>query len=118
MSTSRIATKRPLAAEQPRPGVTGTPRTVETVWRRGAVAVTPGAELSVRGIRGRVKFRAHVILADGREWVDVVHPEYGFYSVRPARVRVVHRRKTTRPVGATTRAAVAAPQRLARGAAA
>jgi len=71
---------------------------VSTAWQRGpGQVVRAGDALRVTGIRGQVVFRQHVRLADGREWVDVVHPEYGFHSVRPKRVRAVPRKRTVRP---------------------
>lgn len=82
----------------------GVARTITASWQRGRVQVSPGTELSIKGMRGRVRFRQHVRLVDGREWIDVVHPELGFYSFRPERVRVVHRAARTRPVRARARA--------------
>lgn len=107
-NTSVSALSAPLSASGASGVHRGTPWNVSTSWRRGTVTLTPGTELSVRGIRGRVKFRQHVTLPDGRTWIDVVHPEFGFHSVRPERVRVVHRAKKARPVRATTRVSRAA----------
>lgn len=82
-----------------------TPRTVLSTWTRGRKTVTTGDEVVIKGIRGHVRFRQHVVLADGREWIDVVHPVFGFYSVRPDRVGPIPRKSSLRPVG---RQAVAA----------
>lgn len=68
---------------------------VSAEWARGGRTVRPGDEVSVRGARGRYRFRQHVRLADGREWVDLVR-EDGFRSVRPDAVRVVHRARKLR----------------------
>ena len=55
--------------------------------------VTPGTELSVAGVRGRVTFVQHVRRDDGTEWVDVIQPgRGGWRSFRPAQIRTVHRK--------------------------
>ena len=66
--------------------------------------VPAGTELSVRGIRGRLRLRGYVCLPDGRAWLELVHPQHGFHSVTPERVRVVHRRAALRPVSTAGRA--------------
>jgi hypothetical protein len=75
-------------------------RTVSTTWTRGRKTVTAGDPLVVKRLPGQARFRQHVRLDDGREWIDVVHPVYGFYSVRPDRVGPIPRKSTLRPVGA------------------
>lgn len=58
--------------------------------------VAEGDELTVRGIRGRVRFLRHVTTG-AAEWVDVIAPlEGGWRSVRPERVRTVHRTRKLR----------------------
>jgi hypothetical protein len=81
-------------------------KTVSTTWKRGNRTVVPGTEISVRGLRGRLKFRQHVVLDDGRAWIDLVG-DTGFHSVRPERVKTVHRVSKMRParVGAVAVAA-------------
>lgn len=99
--TTTKATSRARSAAHAVPGTAYLPRVDRTVtgaWQRPSGQLVPtGAELSVRGERGRFILRAHVRLADGREWLDLVHPQYGFKSVRPERVRVVHRARKVRP---------------------
>lgn len=75
-------------------------RTVSTTWSRGHKTVTAGDALVVKRLPGQVRFRQHVRLDDGREWIDVVHPVFGFYSVRPDRVGPIPRKSKLRPVGA------------------
>lgn len=79
-------------------------RTVSTTWTRGRKTVTAGDALRVKGLPGQVRFRQHVRLDDGREWVDVVHPTFGFYSVRPDRVGAIPRKSTLRPLSAGSQA--------------
>lgn len=53
--------------------------------------VTPGTELSVAGVRGRVAFVRHVRRDNGTEWVDAIQPgRTGWRSFRPEQVRTVH----------------------------
>ena len=52
--------------------------------------VEPGTELTVDGIRGRVRFTAHVRHENGAEWIDVVTSRGFARSVRPDAVRTVH----------------------------
>jgi hypothetical protein len=61
-------------------------RTVSHTWARGKRVVRAGGALRVKGIKGQVRFRMHTVLDDGREFIDVVHPVYGFYAVRPDRI--------------------------------
>ena len=101
------ATKRPVSAVRgvPATGYPATPdRTVCGDWTRSTRVVPAGTELSLKGERGRFRLRAHVVLADGREWLDLVHPQFGFRSVRPERVRVVHRSLKLRPATSAGRA--------------
>lgn len=61
--------------------------------------VQAGTELSVRGERGRFRFLEHVVLDDGRAWINTLGGATGhetFRSFRPERVRTVHRIKRTR----------------------
>lgn len=82
---------------------------VTTAWKRGSRTVTPGAEVSIKGQRGRFRFRHHVITTGGAEWIDVVSPVGGFRSFRPDQVRVVHRQRKLRPtVGRAARVATLA----------
>lgn len=74
------------------------PRTVSTAWQRGKRVVRSGQALRVKGLPGQCRFRAHVVLDDGREWVEVVHPTLGFFSVRPNRVGPIPRKSTLRPL--------------------
>lgn len=72
-------------------------RDVSVAWQRGRHVVRTGDALRVKGLTGQVRFRQHVRLDDGREWVDVVHPVFGFYSVRPDRVGPIPRKSSLRP---------------------
>jgi len=56
--------------------------------------ITKDAELTVAGIRGRVRFVQHVTAPSGAEWLDVITIRTGHArSIRPAAVRRVHRRR-------------------------
>jgi hypothetical protein len=68
---------------------------VEThfVWNRRHIEV--GTELKVTGIRGRVRFVKHVRTPTA-EWIDVIDRDKHFRSVKPERIRTVHRIKKTR----------------------
>lgn len=56
--------------------------------------LTKDAELTVEGIRGRVRFIQHVTAPSGAEWLDVITIRTGHArSIRPAAVRRVHRRR-------------------------
>lgn len=77
-------------------------RVVSLEWRAptGRI-VRPDTELSITGMRGRFRFMRHVLLPDGREWLDVVggkSTSKGVVeldrAVRPDRVRTVHRTRT------------------------
>lgn len=52
-------------------------------------------ELTIRGIRGRVVFRQHVVNGD-HEWIDVLDANRHFRSVTLDRVKTVHRINRTR----------------------
>jgi hypothetical protein len=59
--------------------------------------VVPGTELTIQGVRGRVRFVRHVRRDNGTEWLDVIAAdESGWRSFRPERVRTVHIRRRTR----------------------
>lgn len=73
-------------------------RTVSTTWTRGRKTVQAGDALAVKGLPGQVRFRMHVRLDDGREWLEVVHPTLGFYAVWLNRVKAVPRKSTLRPL--------------------
>jgi hypothetical protein len=56
--------------------------------------ITKDAELTVEGIRGRVRFIQHVTAPSGAEWLDVITVRTGHArSIRPAAVSRVHRRR-------------------------
>jgi hypothetical protein len=57
--------------------------------------VTPGAELSIRGERGRFKFLKHVINSE-HEWIDVLSSTEQFRSFPLDKVKTVHRIKRLR----------------------
>ena len=82
-------------------------RTTSTTWQRGRKTVNSGDALRVKGLPGQVRFRQHVRLDDGREWIDVVHPSFGFRSVRPERIGAIPRRSTLRSVSAAALAVAA-----------
>lgn len=64
---------------------------------RGRV-LEPGVELTVAGVRGRVRFVQHVTGPAGAEWLDVITVRSGHArSVRPNAVRTVHRGSPVRP---------------------
>lgn len=75
------------------------PKEVASTWRRGSQLIREGDELHVRDL-GRCRFRQHVVLANGSEYVDVVHPTRGFFSVWPKRVMRVPRKTKLRPKAA------------------
>lgn len=54
--------------------------------------VTPGTELTVRGIRGRASFIRHVRTATA-EWVDVSTAR-GPRAIHPVNIKTVHHRRT------------------------
>jgi hypothetical protein len=65
-----------------------------TEWRWNGRVLTSGTEVSVRGERGRFRFREHVRTPAGAEWLTFVGGPHGqecFRSFRPERVRTVHR---------------------------
>jgi hypothetical protein len=56
--------------------------------------IVVGTELTVAGIRGRVRFMRYVQRDNGIEWIDVIAPETaGWRSVRPASIKRVHVRR-------------------------
>lgn len=63
------------------------------VWNGRHIEV--GTELTVRGIRGRVRFVKHVV-TDKAEWVDAIDRDKHFRSIAPERIRTVHRLNKTR----------------------
>ena len=69
---------------------------VETTVRLNHQLVTPGTELSVKGIRGRVRFIKQVTTSTAT-WIDVFDRDAHFRSVRPAAVKRVHRISKLRP---------------------
>lgn len=72
---------------------------ITTAWSYNGRHITPGAELSISGERGRFRFLRHVSRPNGAEWVDVIGGPQGaeaFRSFRPDRVRTVHRLAKTR----------------------
>ena len=67
--------------------------------------VEKGTELTVNGIRGRVKFVKHVRIVVPHdeaqpetltEWIDVIDKHSHFRSVRPSAIKTVHWTKKTR----------------------
>lgn len=78
-------------------------RTVTAHWLRRGRIVPQGTELSLKGTRGRWRLRGHVVLADGREWLELVSPTHGYLAVTPERVRVVHRKGVLRPAARAAR---------------
>lgn len=66
----------------------------ETFEQANGRVVANGAEMTVEGIRGRVRFVQHVTAPSGAEWLDVITIRTGHArSIRPAAVRRVHRRR-------------------------
>lgn len=57
--------------------------------------VEKGTELTVRGIRGRVKFIKHVRTPKA-EWLEVLDRDQHFRSIYPDRVKTVHWKKKLR----------------------
>lgn len=83
-------------------------RTESTTWTRGRKTVTLGDALVVKGLRGQVRFRGHTRLANGREWINVVHPEFGYYAVTPDRIGAIPRKSSLRPLADVSVLAVSA----------
>lgn len=91
--------RNPYVTEQgnPWPAVEGPVEndwTISTEYRHNGRVLTPGTEVSVRGMRGRYRFVKHVARPNGIEWVDLwggPGKEESFRSVRPERIRTVHR---------------------------
>lgn len=71
-------------------------RTVSHTWAKGKRVVRAGGALRVKGIKGQVRFRMHTVLDDGREFIDVVSPTYGYYAVRPGRIISIPYKNTLR----------------------
>lgn len=55
--------------------------------------IVAGTELTVDGIRGRVRFIRHVRHVNGAEWVDVITSRGYARTVRPVVIRRVHRNR-------------------------
>jgi hypothetical protein len=61
--------------------------------------VTPGTELSIRGVRGRFRFVQYVEVEGGRSWVDVIGGPANYKLQRSfgvEQVKTVHRIAKTR----------------------
>ena len=58
----------------------------------GRLMLVPGREFTVAGIRGRLRFRHMVRTDTGEVWLDGWDSEGRWRSVRPERVRTVHRK--------------------------
>jgi hypothetical protein len=68
-------------------------RTFDTYDAGHGRLLAAGTELTVEGIRGRVRFVQHVVAPSGAHWLDVITVRAGrSRSIRPAAVRTVHRR--------------------------
>lgn len=63
----------------------------------GRARLMPGREFSVRGERGRFRFRHAVTTDTGETWVDAWDGEGRCRSLRPERIRVVHVKSKVRP---------------------
>lgn len=72
-------------------------------WNNRHIEV--GTELTVRGIRGRVRFVKHVTVLEEineqwsevkAEWIDAIDRDKHFRSFAPERIRTVHRLNKTR----------------------
>jgi len=74
--------------------------TVVTDWTANGRAVTGGiTELSITGVSGRFVFQRYVLAPGGRAWIDVLGGRKGhevLRSLRPGRVKTVHRVAKTR----------------------
>lgn len=60
--------------------------------------ITPGTELSIKGVSGRFRFIKYVSTPQA-EWIDVVGGKRGvstFRSFRPEQIKTVHRINKTR----------------------
>ena len=57
--------------------------------------ITKDSELTVDGIRGRVRFIQHVTAPGGAVWIDVISVRTGHArSIRPSAVLRIHRRRS------------------------
>lgn len=66
----------------------------ESVKLADGRVLTKGAQLTVAGARGRVRFVQHVTAPSDAEWLDVITVRTGHArSVRPTAVRRDHRRR-------------------------
>ncbi|MEZ5407691.1 MAG: hypothetical protein R2761_06680 [Acidimicrobiales bacterium] len=63
----------------------------------GRARLVTGREFSVRGERGRFRFRHAVTTDTGETWVDAWDGEGRCRSLRPERIRVVHVKSKVRP---------------------
>ena len=63
----------------------------------GRARLVAGREFSVRGERGRFRFRHAVTTDTGETWVDAWDGEGRCRSLRPERIRVVHVKSKVRP---------------------
>ncbi len=71
--------------------------TSDTIKVNGRI-VEAGTELSIRGVRGRFKFIAHVKTST-TEWIDVVGGMAGykhFRAFKPDQIKTVHYKKRLR----------------------
>lgn len=53
-------------------------------------------QLTVEGIRGKCSFIAYTRKDDGSEWIDILIPNGNSRTVRPDRIKTVHRTKGSR----------------------
>lgn len=53
--------------------------------------VVRGQELSVTGIRGRARFLSEATTTAGKRWWDIITADERARSIRPDRVKTVHR---------------------------
>lgn len=53
--------------------------------------IEKGTRLSIDGIRGKCSFVAYTHKDDGSEWIDIVTPQLQRRTVRPDRIKRVHR---------------------------
>jgi hypothetical protein len=75
------------------PPIPVSPRRAETALKVNGRHVTPGTELSIRGVRGRFRFVEKVTTEAGAEWVTVyggTKNEGAFRSFDPDRISTVH----------------------------
>jgi len=68
--------------------------TVTTEATANGRRITPGTELSFKGVKGRFKFHRMVTLDDGRSWIDVFGGPENHEMLRSFgldRIKTVHR---------------------------